>query len=381
MAAGAIEGGKAVRTAWREWRDFSVSLSSDDPAYQDVQDWLIDNVPTSRRHALSVYSRAPRSEYDDVLEQPENPGALRVVYDSAKEQEIRVGEHRVKVSLREADTQDGRRAPDKLVFRCTNEPAQRAVTERLRAIVEARRESARKSQLWTLDSWGHWERRTEVSPRPLESVVLPAGQMEALTADLTAFLSQEAEYAHRGMPWHRGYLLEGPPGTGKTSIVTALAHHFKMDLWYAPLGDLSKDAKLLALCAEVRPRSILLLEDIDIYHAATTRDSDKEMATLSGLLNALDGVSTPHGLVTVMTSNKPDVLDEALIRPGRIDRREHIGHIVQEQAERLFAHFYGRPPAESWKVADDLSPAYLTELFKRHLHDPAGAERELAATD
>lgn len=378
---GMVQASKLIRDQWRAMRSYTITIAGNDPAYQDVQDWLLDNVPTSRRRALSVHSGSLPTFEDELCGEGPKLNPLRVVYDSATEQAIRVGEHRVKVSRMEADRSEGNRyAQDKIVFRCTNEAAQQAVIDRIRSIVEARRESARKSQLHTLDSWGHWVRRSDVPPRQVESVVLRAGQMEALVDDLGRFLAAEAEYARRGIPWHRGYLLEGPPGTGKTSIVKALAHHHKLDLWYAPLGDLEKDAKLLSLCSEVRPRSLLLLEDIDVYHAATTRDDEGEQATLSGLLNALDGVSTPHGLVTVMTSNEPGVLDPALIRPGRIDRKEHIGYVVQEQAERLFAYFYGQPPRQRWQVGDALTTADLTELFKQHLDDPDGAERELAAT-
>jgi chaperone BCS1 len=208
-------------------------------------------------------------------------------------------------------------------------------------------------------------------------VVLREGQMETLVGDLGEFLGREADYVRRGLPWHRGYLLQGPPGTGKTSLTKALAHEFGLDLWYAPLGDLSKDTNLLALLSEVRPRSMLLLEDIDIYHAATTREAEADRVTLSGLLNALDGVSTPHGLITVLTSNEPKVLDDALVRPGRIDRVEDIDYVTQEQAGRLFAYFYQRPPRGGWVVDAQTSTADLTELFKRHMDDPDGAEAAL----
>src|SRR5690606_5301281 len=100
--------------------------------------------------------------------------------------------------------------------------------------------------------------------RDLETDVLADGLMERLVDDLEGFFAAETAWGRLGIPWHRGYLLSGPPGTGKTSVVKALASHFGMDLYYAPLADLREDANLIDLVSAVRPRSLLLLEDVDV---------------------------------------------------------------------------------------------------------------------
>jgi chaperone BCS1 len=64
--------------------------------------------------------------------------------------------------------------------------------------------------------------------------------------------------------------------------------------------------------------------------------------TFSGLLNALDGVASSEERIIFMTTNHYDRLDPALIRPGRVDIREHLGDAAGEQARRLFVKFYGR---------------------------------------
>jgi len=69
-----------------------------------------------------------------------------------------------------------------------------------------------------------------------------------------------------------------------------------------------------------------LLEDVDVFHSATERDDEGSGVTLSGLLNALDGIATPRGLLTVTTTNDPSALDVAVIRPGRVDLSEQFGY-------------------------------------------------------
>jgi chaperone BCS1 len=62
--------------------------------------------------------------------------------------------------------------------------------------------------------------------------------------------------------------------------------------------------------------------------------------TLSGLLNALDGVAAQHGRIVVMTSNHPERLDPALVRPGRIDVKVELGHADDTQIATMFARFF-----------------------------------------
>src|SRR5262249_60360189 len=76
---------------------------------------------------------------------------------------------------------------------------------------------------------------------------------------------------------------------------------------------------------------------------------------LSGLRNALDGVSSRAGRVLFLTTNHPEKLDPALVRPGRVDRKVELGYATSDQARRLFLWFYrgsGPSPAELSRLAD-----------------------------
>jgi chaperone BCS1 len=121
---------------------------------------------------------------------------------------------------------------------------------------------------------------------------------------------------------------------------------------------------------------MLLLEDVDILQAATTRQEEQGRTSLSGLLNALDGVSTPHGLITVLTTNDMTKLDPALIRPGRVDRIEEIGHLDDDGLADLFTLVFGATNDRPTLAGMAITPAEVMEIFKRNLDAPAIATAE-----
>lgn len=215
---------------------------------------------------------------------------------------------------------------------------------------------------------GDWMRARLGSRRPLASVVLKAGQSEALLADLAHFLASRQRYAHLGIPWRRGYLLYGPPGTGKTSLVTALASELRLNVCTLSLASNAvTDEKIHALLAAVPQRSLLLIEDVDAFFRERDAAHPQVRLSFSGFLNALDGVATQEGTVLFMTTNHIDRLDPALIRAGRIDRQVQLGYADAEQLTRLYRKFH-----------DD--PAAAAAFARRHAHSPitpAQAQAEL----
>lgn len=277
--------------------------------------------------------------------------------------------------------------PD-LYFYATSKEGQQAV---LRALEdEAKRlsgtEDKRRPTLRTYGKGGYWTTRRDVPLRPVESVITSHDQVGELVRSIEQFLELEDEYARRGIPWHRGYLLYGPPGTGKTSAVKAVSGAVGLDLWYASLGETSGDSSLQSVVSDVGSRSILLLEDIDSFKPARDRgeagesvqggERDQGVST-SGLLNVLDGVATPHGLITIMTTNHRNFLDPALLRPGRIDRQIEFGLPDDQTVERHFEWFYQRAPLVPLE-ANGRSGAEVSEILLTHLFDPEQAERVLA---
>ncbi|KAH8888706.1 hypothetical protein GQ53DRAFT_229045 [Thozetella sp. PMI_491] len=214
--------------------------------------------------------------------------------------------------------------------------------------------------------------------RPMATVVLDEQQKVNLLTDMNEYLHPSSPhwYSTRGIPLRRGYLFYGPPGTGKTSLSFALAGVFGLDIYVISLLEPSLTEEDLSSLFNTLPRRcVVLLEDIDTAGLARPVDvvkddedrensepkrgkrmgkdewkvsdlarelrrqgdgNDKKGISLSGLLNAIDGVASQEGRVLIMTTNKPESLDEALIRPGRVDLQVGFANATQEQARELF---------------------------------------------
>jgi hypothetical protein len=222
----------------------------------------------------------------------------------------------------------------------------------------------RRRKLSTNISSHEWTHVTFEHPKTFATLAMDPAKKKEILDDLDTFKNGKDYYARVGKAWKRGYLLHGPPGTGKSAMVAAMANHLDYDVYDIELTSVHSNTELRKLFIQTKSKSIIVIEDIDCSLDLTgargkKKDSEEDnkaakagsdgkkdtrsKVTLSGLLNFIDGLWSACGgeRIIVFTTNHLEKLDPALIRRGRMDKHIEMSYCGAPAFEFLARTYLG----------------------------------------
>lgn len=225
-----------------------------------------------------------------------------------------------------------------------------------------------------------WNYVASKNGRSIQSVVMDNDTKNKIVQDITTFIKSELWYFKRGIPYRRSYMFHGCPGSGKSSLVRALASLIKSNIHYLNLSDeTTSDTDLMYLVSKLEGKfPILVIEDIDTVFEGRTNIT-KSMISFSGLLNCLDGLFAKSGMITIFTTNHIEKLDPALIRTGRVDVKIEMNFPTSDMIKEYFNLFFDKQFTNESINIKNVTMSDIQEVCIINKDDYKQAEKDIIA--
>ena len=217
--------------------------------------------------------------------------------------------------------------------------------------------------------------------RPLASVYTNNNISTMLKNDIQSFIDSKKMYMVNNILYKRNYLLYGKPGTGKSSLIFALASEFNYKIKIIDLKSVGRISDILQQISN-QEKIFYVFEDIDALSSTLMeredkpesnrinekKDSPRELVAdshsegldLSDILNVMDGLYTPEGAICFFTTNHIEKLDKAFLRDGRMDCKVEINDLDNKTANQMIKDKLGY---EGLFTKESINPATLQEMI------------------
>ncbi len=221
----------------------------------------------------------------------------------------------------------------------------------------------------------YWAFVKKLEKRNIDTVFIEKTKLDLILLKIKKFTESEAWYIRHAIPYQLGILFYGTPGTGKTSLIKALAAYLNYPIYVLAADKINHIADMMS---DLPPKALLVIEDIDCSNSVISRNKDigpnkKENVAktelmrpnLSTILNTLDGLYSLHGRILIATTNHIEKLDTALLRPGRIDLKIEFNYVNSEIFEQFINHFFPNNKIDytKIKIKENITTSYLQELL------------------
>ncbi|GJU65066.1 AAA+ ATPase domain-containing protein [Tanacetum coccineum] len=223
-------------------------------------------------------------------------------------------------------------------------------------------------------------------PSTFDALAMDPIQKKAIIDDLDLFVRMRDFYKKVGKAWkrvldYRWYLLYGPPGTGKSSLITAMANYLKFDVYDLQLMNIRSDSILKDMMLQTSNRSVLVIEDIDCSTNIPDRNGTTPSKSKSRIffimafkLHRRLWSCCGNERIIIFTTNHPEKLDHALLRPGRMDMHIHMSYLTFNGFKTLAANYLNIHD-DHWRFRE------IEELIQCNKVTPVEVAGELIKSD
>lgn len=247
-----------------------------------------------------------------------------------------------------------------------------------------------------------WDAKS-LDRRPPESIILDEFVKSTILEDAEWFFANREFFKKKHIHYHRGYFFPGPAGTGKTSTAIGLATQLNVNIYMLSVRALSSVGFVNSILCKLPEKCIVLLEDLDRLDFLAAQNARNrgiqdfiEQTNIANgnmksglseeifqiLLQVLDGVLTPEGVIFIITANDKSKINPVILREGRVDLEVEFHYATKWQAELMFLRFFPEEPDLAKQFAETLpenciTPAKIQKEFLPFIkkEDPLGASR------
>lgn len=227
--------------------------------------------------------------------------------------------------------------------------------------------------------------------KTFENLFLSLDNHRRLTQALQTYGQSRDMYHRNGIPYKLGLLFSGEPGCGKSSTIYAIARELNRNIYRLRLQNFGSNADFITAVQGIQAGDIVVLEDVDAnsitwHRSAQEAEQLRQKAcggvTFDTLLEVLDGYTYLHDTIIIFTTNHPEKLDRALIRPGRIDQQFVFGPADRQQVSAIFRRFFSAEltDEELRQVFPHSTSHIINTAVLPHVNEPYQKAWELLCT-
>lgn len=231
---------------------------------------------------------------------------------------------------------------------------------------------ANELKVYSHNSYGEWYSQGNITSKSIDNVILEPMFKRKLLSVLDGFVTSKDWYDQSSIFYKLGLGFFGDPGNGKTSLALSIANYLNRDLYTLDLNSINENHYLKTVFSSIGKNAVLLIEDIDGFYNLREPVKKDSKLSFSTFLNCLDGVFFKEGLIVIITTNKIEMVDDALKRKGRLDFINEVKRPTDEMVKEYLRRFFNCDMPDDFYYGEQLSMCDIQALCLEYQDDFEG---------